>query len=97
MCTDRTMNKHITEAMRIKAEIQMLKAELEAHQDFIKGELEARDKTAYTYGKDLDRITVTWKEYSKKRLDQKKLKEERPEIVAEYMIEAKEKRFTMRH
>lgn len=97
MCTDRTMNKHISEAMRIKAQIQMLKAELESHQDFIKGELEARGREAYTYGKDLDRITVTWKEYSKKRLDQKKLKEERPEIVAEYMIEAVEKRFTMRH
>lgn len=97
MCTDRTMNKHISEAMRIKAEIQILKAELEAHQDFIKGELEARDKTAYTYGKDLGSITVTWKERKTKRLDQKRLKDERPEIAAAYTVEKVEKHFNMRH
>ena len=72
MCTDRTMNKHITEAMRIKAEMAILKAELDKHTDFIKAELDARDKTSYTYGKDLDSITVTWKERKTKRLDQKK-------------------------
>ena len=97
MCTDRTMNKHINEAMRIKAEIAILKAELESHQDFIKGELEERGKDSYTYGKDLDSVTVTWKEYTKKRLDQKKLKEDHPKIAAAYMVEATEKRFNMRH
>ena len=97
MCTNKTMNKHISEAMRIKAEIAILKADLEKHTDKIKEELESRGVEAYQCGKDDNRITVSYKEIHKKRLDQKRLKEEQPEIVAAYMVEAQEKRFTMHH
>lgn len=97
MCTDRTMNKHITEAVRIKAEMAILKAELEGHEDFIKAELTARGKESYECGKNDNRITVTWKEITKKRLDQKRLKAELPEIAEAYTVQATEKRFNMRH
>ena len=91
MCTDRTMNKHITEAMKLKAEIVALKAELDKHTDRIKEELAARGVEAYQ----CNQVTVSYKEISKKRLDQKKLKAELPDIAAAYMVEGTEMRFTM--
>ena len=91
------MNKHISEAKRLKAEIAILKADLERHEGFIKAELTARGRETYECGKDDKRITVSWKEISKKRLDQKRLKAEQPEIVEAYTVQATEKRFSMRH
>ena len=97
MCTDRTLNKHITEAMRIKGEIAILKAQLDTHTDKIKEEMTERDITAYQYGKDDNRVTVSYKAITKNRLDQKALKAAMPDIVKAYTVEATEKRFTMHH
>lgn len=93
MCTDRTFNKHINEAAKIKAEIAALKAELEKHTDFIKEEMTARELETYKCGKN----SVVFKEIIKKRLDQKSLKEALPEIVKQFTIDAPEKRLTINH
>lgn len=42
--TDRTMARHMAEAIRIKAEIDALKKELVKHQDAIKAEIVARNQ-----------------------------------------------------
>lgn len=97
MCTNRTLNKHIIEAMRLKNEIATLKAQLERHTDTIKEELTDRGLEAYQCGKDDSRVTVAYKEIKKNRLDQKALKAEMPDIVKAYTVEATERRFTMHH
>ena len=92
MCTNKTFNRHINEAMRIKAEINTLKAELEKHTDKIKEELTERGLEAYECGGG----KVTYKEVKKSRLDQKKLKADLPDIVAAYTVQGTEMRLTMR-
>lgn len=63
--TDRTMARHMAEAIRIKSEIDALKKELEKHQDAIKAEM---------YERELDTLEIsgkkaTYKEVTSQRFD----------------------------
>lgn len=95
--TDRTFTSHIKEAMELKAQIAMLKAQLDAHTDKIKDEMTARGIDHFQHGKADNKITVDYKEVAKSRLDQKRFKADMPELAEQYTIKTTEMRFTMKH
>lgn len=88
---DRTLNSHIEEALRLRLEIEALKAKLEGHEKRIKDELTERDINTYVH----KNMTVRYKEIESKRFDSKTFKTDYPDLAQQYTKTSTTKRFTI--
>lgn len=88
---DKTLNKYLNEAIRLKAEIEALKADFEACKGKITGELVERGINEYRHGDRKVKYTV----FSKKSFDKKSFEKAYPDLAEAYTTVKESTRFTI--
>ena len=88
---DKTLNNYLNEAIRLKAEIEALKADFEACKGKITNELISRGIEEYEHGE----TKVRYSKYKKRMFDKKAFEKAFPEIAERYTTTKEQTRFTI--
>lgn len=89
--TNGEMTLKVQKYHELKADIEIMKAQLDALADDIKAEMDARDVTEVMAGD----LKATYKKFETTRLDSKAFKTEMPDLYNRYAVTSPSSRFTV--